>query len=289
MRVPEISLKRSIAPVGESSANSLQGKRVVVTRAAEQSEHLVQALLEKGAVPVLFPMVAFGTPDDPSLLDDAIREIGRYDWIFLTSQNALRALQERSHFLELNLAQAAASVHVAAVGPATAEAAEHAGLTITHVATKHQGVALAEELAEQLKGKRVLLPRSDRANPELVKTLQRLGAQVKEIVAYKTLRPDTNDLARAEAMVRGGADAVLFFSPSAVHHLQDLLGNEKFLEISRRTVFAAVGPVTEDSLRKARVARVVLARDTTVPAVISALTGFFSQPGPGSSAGVKSA
>lgn len=273
--------------MGEDSANSLKGKRVVVTRAAEQSEHLVQALRERGAVPVLAPMVAFGPPDDASLLDEAIQELRYYDWIFLTSQNALRALQERCHLLKLSLAQITVGVRVAAVGPATAEAAENAGLKVAHVATKHQGVSLAEELSKELKGKRVLLPRSDQANPELVKKLKEMGAQVKEIVAYKTIRPDNKDLARAEAMTREGADAVLFFSPSAVHHLQDLLGNEKFLEFSRRSVFAAIGPVTEEALRKAKVDRVVLAQDTTVAAVLAALTDFFSQPGPGLSAGVK--
>jgi len=273
--------------VGEDSANSLKGKRVVVTRAAEQSEQLVQALRERGAVPVLAPMVAFGPPDDASLLDEAIQELRYYDWIFLTSQNALRALQERCHLLKLSLAQITVGVRVAAVGPATAEAAENAGLKVAHVATKHQGVSLAEELSKELKGKRVLLPRSDQANPELVKKLKEMGAQVKEIVAYKTIRPDNKDLARAEAMTREGADAVLFFSPSAVHHLQDLLGNEKFLEFSRRSVFAAIGPVTEEALRKAKVDRVVLAQDTTVAAVLAALTKFFSQRGPGLSTGVK--
>jgi uroporphyrinogen III methyltransferase/synthase len=265
----------------------LKGKRVVVTRAAEQSEHLVQALLEKGAVPILLPLVAFAPPDDPLPLDEAIGGLSRYDWIFLTSQNALRALQERSHLLNLNLAQAMAGVRVAAVGPATAEAAEHAGLRVAHVATRHQGVALAEELAEELKGKSVFLPRSDRANPDLVYQLQRQGAQVTEIVAYKTIRTNDNDPRRVEAMIRDGADAVLFFSPSAAHHLQDLLGNEKFVEFSGHTVFAAIGPVTEDALRKAKAARVILARDTAVSAVLAALADYFSQPQPRLSAGVK--
>lgn len=273
--------------MGEDSATALKGKRVVVTRAAEQSEHLVEALREKGAVPVLVPMVAFGLPDDLSSLDEAIRELRSYDWIFLTSQNALRALQERSQFLKLSLAQAVAGVRIAAVGPVTAVAVENAGLKVAYVATRHQGVSLAEELGEEIKGKRVLLPRSDRANPELVEKLGQLGAQVKEIVAYKTIRPEHQDVSRVEEMVREGADAVLFFSPSAVHHLQELLGNEKFQEFSRRSVFVAIGPVTEEALRKAKIKRVVLARDTTVAAELAALTEFFSQPGKSLPAGVK--
>jgi len=273
--------------VDEDSATPLKGKRVVVTRAAEQSEQLVKALREKGAVPVLVPMVAFGLPEDLSLLDEAIRELRSYDWIFLTSQNALRALQQRSEFLKLSLAQGVGGARIAAVGPATAEAAVDAGLKVAYVARRHQGVSLAEELAGEIRGKPVLLPRSDRANPELVEKLERLGAQVKEIVAYKTIRPDDQDVSKVEAMVRDGAEAVLFFSPSAVHHLQELLGNERFQELSRRSAFAAIGPVTEEELRKAKVERVVLAKDTTVAGVVAALTDYFSQPGPRLPAGVK--
>jgi uroporphyrinogen-III synthase len=262
--------------VAEDSAKVLQGKRVVVTRAKEQSESLVQALQAKGAIPALLPMVAFGPPDDPVLVDEAIRGIAQYDWLFLTSQNALRALQERSELLGMALAGALRQIHIAAVGPATAQAAEQAGLKVEYVAEKHQGTAMAEELAEKVKGKRVLLPRSDRANPELVHRLKVLGADVKEIVAYKTVRPDEQVLRRAEQIAREGAEAVLFFSPSAVHHLQDVLRSAEFLKLSGRAIFVAIGPVTEQALRNAKIERLVTARDTTVDAVLRALSDYFS-------------
>ncbi|HYA64315.1 MAG TPA: uroporphyrinogen-III synthase, partial [Candidatus Sulfotelmatobacter sp.] len=256
-------------------------------RAVEQSEQLVQALREQGAIPIVLPMVAFGPPEDPSLLDEAIRHFRSYDWVFLTSQNALRALEERCQFLKLSLTKALEGMSIAAVGPATADAAQNAGLRVSYVATKHQGVALAEELAERVRGKRVLLPRSDRANPELVESLHRFGAHVVEVCAYRTVRSEKTDSAAAGALAEQGADAVLFFSPSAVHHLQELLGSEKFLAWSRRSVYAAIGPVTEGALRKMHVDRVVLARDTTVPAVLEALSDYFAHASSGLSAGVK--
>jgi uroporphyrinogen-III synthase len=262
--------------VGEESATSLKGKRVVVTRAEEQSGALVQALRKKGAVPVLAPMVAFGTPDDPAAVDEVLRGMGRYDWVLLTSQNALRALQERSEILGVALVQAMRASKIAAVGPATTESARNAGLSVEYVAERHMGSALVEELAGKIKGKSVLLPRSDRANPELVQKLERLGARVKEIIAYRTVRPAEQALAKAGAMLRDGAEAVLFFSPSAVHQLQEILGNEKFLELSRAALFAAIGPVTEQALRKAKVERVRTAEDTTVDAVLEVLTDYFT-------------
>ncbi len=259
----------------------------MVTRAAEQSETLVQALREKGAVPVLLPLVVFAPPDEPGLLDGAIRGMASYDWLFLTSQNAVRALQERSEILGVSLPQATAAVRIAAVGPATAEAVKHAGLKVEYVAAKHQGTAMAEELAERVKGRTVLLPRSDRANPELVEKLKTLGASVTEIVAYKTVRPEESVSQRAEDLVRDGADAVLFFSPSAVHHFRDSLGDAKFLECSRHAVFAAIGPVTEEAMQKAKVERVLVAPDTSVGAVVTALMEYFSAEGAKSPVGAK--
>jgi uroporphyrinogen-III synthase len=262
--------------VGEERKNSLQGKRVVVTREEEQSKALVQALREKGAVPLLAPMVAFGLPDHPGLVDEAIRRMEQYAWVFLTSQNALRALQERSEFLGMPLARVARTSKIAVVGPVTAAAVRNAGLNVEYVAVKHQGTALAEELAEEIRDKSVLLPRSDRANPELVAKLEQLGARVTEIVVYKTMRPDEQILAKAEKTLREGADAVLFFSPSAARHLKDLLGNREFLALSERALFAAVGPVTEESLRDAQVARVKVAEDTSVGAVLAVLVDYFA-------------
>ena len=236
---------------------------------------------------MVLPMVAFGAPDDTASLDEAMAGLAGYDWIFLTSQNALRALQERSHFLQMDLPLATGGVRIAAVGPATAEAASGAGLAVSYVATKHTGVSLAEELAMEVSGKRVFLPRSNRANPELVEKLRGLGAQVTDLVAYRTTRPNKESEEQVAAAVREGIDAVLFFSPSAVHHFQELVGVESFVELSTQCAFAAIGPVTAEVLRKAKVRRVLLAEDTTINAVISVLTDHFSLAGTGLPAGVK--
>jgi uroporphyrinogen-III synthase len=272
--------------VAEPAAKALADKRVVVTRAAEQSQPLIAALREQGAVPIVLPLVAFAPPDDLAPLDEALRNAGTNDWMFLTSQNALRALQARSAALELQLPRVLSGVRIATVGPVTAEAARIAGLDVAHVATKHQGVALAEELAAQVKGKKVLLPRSDRANRDLVDTLNRLGARVLEVVAYKTVAASDQELLNHEAELRGGADVVLFFSPSAVHHLFDLLGRARFLAFSQEAAFTAIGPVTEKALRDAGVTRIVAARDTTVDAAVAALAEFFAKPHHGLPAGV---
>jgi uroporphyrinogen III methyltransferase/synthase len=254
----------------------LQGKRVIVTRAAEQSEILVAELRKNGATAVPLPMVSFGPPDDLAPFHEALRNLTSFRWIFLTSQNTVPALQERCAALGVSLLELTAGVQIAAVGPATAEAAQEAGLQVAYVARKHQGVALAQELAERVKGQKVLLPRSDRANQDLVEVLGKLNAQVTEVIAYRTLSPSDREIESYLAEINCGADVILFFSPSAVHHLQDMLGAAKFVILSRNAAFIAIGPVTEKALRATGVERVISAKDTHASAVVDSLIEFFS-------------
>ena len=64
------------------------------------------------------------------------------------------------------------SLRIAVVGKATADAAQLAGFNVAHIGQGGTAATLAYELASELPGKRVLLPRSDRAASELVPRLQ---------------------------------------------------------------------------------------------------------------------
>jgi uroporphyrinogen III methyltransferase/synthase len=269
--------------------NSLKGKRIIVTRSVEQSKPLMRALSEHGAVPVLLPMVSFAPPDDFAHLDRVLHEIHSFDWIFLTSQNALRALELRCATLGLSLKELIGPVRIAAVGPATAEAAQNCGLQLAHVATKHQGVALAEELASSVNGKKVLLPRSDRANQDLVQVLNDLGALVTEVIAYKTLRAGEVQSSSVLDEIERGTHAILFFSPSAVHNLRDLLGPAKFVIVSRTIAFTAIGPITQRALRESGVEKILSAADTNMDALLLALSEYFASQQNALPAGAKRA
>jgi uroporphyrinogen-III synthase len=273
--------------VAEVFSKSLHGKRVVVTRAAEQSESLIAALREAGAEPLLLPMVNFAPPDDFELLDEALRDAQHFDWLLLTSQNAVRALRQRCDVLSLPFAKNFAGAKIAAVGPASAESAKEAGLSVSYVASKYQGVALANELAGQLEGKRILLPRSDKANPDLLQALLSHGGKVTEVIAYKTVLPSASEIAKTRAELEQGIDAILFFSPSAVRHFREVAGDGEFARLAEASSFAAIGPVTQDALREAGVTRIVVAHAATVPSLISELSRHFASTPHTISAGAK--
>jgi len=262
--------------VAEPAPSALAGKRIVITRSAPQSEELARELSARGAIPVVLPLVSFADPEDFAPLDAAIAGIDRFDWIILTSAQTVRAVVKRSEELKRSLIHSGSKLRIASVGPVSAEAARQAGLPVEYVAETHTGAALAEELGSRLRGAKVFLPRSDRANPELPPALKRHGAQVTEVVAYRTLRPTDVDQRNLKQISEGAADAVLFFSPSAVQHFAELFGSEQLRALQAKLAITAVGPVTANALREAGVGRTVLAADTTAAAVVEALEEHFA-------------
>jgi len=106
----------------------LDGRTIVLTRAPEQSRELRERLEALGAEVLLLPAVSFVEPDDKAALDAAIRALDTFDWLVLTSQNAVRFFCRRSEALGVNAAAAQAQgMKIAAVGPATARAGEEFG------------------------------------------------------------------------------------------------------------------------------------------------------------------
>jgi uroporphyrinogen-III synthase len=273
--------------VGEAGRSSLHGKRVVITRAKEQSGDLFQRLLALDAVPICAPLIRFAPADESGPLDVALRNLDDFDWLFLTSQNALRFVLERARVLGISLTQQATAIRVAAVAPVTAAAAEKAGLAVSYVSMKHQGIGLAEELGPQLQGRRVLLPRSDKADRELPEALRKVGAEVVDLIAYHTLETQTEENKLPDIVRQGEMDAIVFYSPSAVHRFLDILRSEQTEMAKRKTLFVAIGPVTAAALRESGVKRIAQAADTATGAVLEALSGAFGSAAPKTSAGAK--
>lgn len=80
----------SLGSTVANAAQPLEGRRIVITRAPEQSGEL-QLLLEQLGAEVLFlPMVRFLDPEDTADLDMAIDSLGDFAWLVFTSANAGR-------------------------------------------------------------------------------------------------------------------------------------------------------------------------------------------------------
>lgn len=180
----------------------------MVTRAPEQAAELQRLLQGLGAEVIFLPMVRFLDPETTDELDRAIDSLDKFDWLIFTSANAARFFLRRCR--ALGCWPSADRPRIAAVGNATRAVVEELRLPVALAPNPFSGAALAAALEDEVVDKRVLLPRSDRAGDrdELPRKLHGDGADVTEVVAYRTVEPESLDSAMQAALLRGEADAI---------------------------------------------------------------------------------
>lgn len=250
----------------------LAGRRIVVTRRPEQSAGLSARLRELGATVVELPLIVIAPPADSRPLDEALRALDRYDWVVFTSANAVHAVAGR--LAELGLApRLLTDRKIASVGPSTTEALR-AMVPDVDVAVEpgsHDAASLLQELAAAARGRRFLLPTSDRGRETLPVGLRERGAKVDVVVAYRTIAPA--DLSqRVLEGLRERPDMVIFASPSAVQNLVAVAEGQ-----ARRIPAAVIGSVTEEACRRAEIDVEVVASPSTTEGLVTALARHFSR------------
>jgi len=247
--------------IAMTAAYPLQGWRVLVTRAEAQAGSLLETLRRLGAQPIPYPTIRIAPPVGDERSTAALRRLaaGGYDWLVLTSVNGVRFLWEQMAALGLG-ARLPERVRVAAIGPATAAALRERGVEPALVPEAFVAEGLLAALAD-VDGRRFLLARADRARPLLREDLQRRGAQVDEIVAYRTL-------VAPPATPPPPADVVLFTSPSTVQGFVAALHGER---LPSSVLVACIGPITAEAARAAGLPVQVVAEKYTVPGLVDAL------------------
>lgn len=217
----------------------LAGRRIVVTRAAEQGTELLERLRAEGAEAVALPTIAIAPPLEAAPLEAALDELAAFDGCIFTSANAARAVLARAEARKLQPPRG----WICAVGPATAAAlARRPGWAATLLPASAQAAGIAAALAAQpLAGKRIFFPRAEGASDLMPRVLAERGAILVSPVAYRTVLAESSRAAAQELFP--GADAVVFTSPSTARHLAALLGEDHSRRM-RDVRIAVIGPVT---------------------------------------------
>jgi len=256
----------------------LFGRRIVLTRSREQAGELSRRLAGLGADVIECPVIRVEPPLDAAPLAQAAARAGEYDWIVFTSVNGVDAFFEALRSARKDT-RALHGAKVCAIGPATCARAESHGIIVDLMPTEYVAESVAEAFArrDNLKGKRVLLPRGDLARPFLAEALRGLGAIVDEVVAYRTVpeAPAEIDLIRRN-LADGALDAVTFASPSAVRNFVSLVGEDFFRETAAGVCLASIGPETSKTLSSFTDTPVLEAKEFTIDGLVEAVVGKFT-------------
>jgi uroporphyrinogen III methyltransferase/synthase len=245
----------------------LFGKRIVVTRATQQAPALSDKLRDLGADVIEMPATQVARLD-LTPLRTAIENIGQYDWVMFTSQNAVAIFWEQLLGASRD-SRALASVKIAAVGPATAGALLERGITVDVIPKRFVAEGLLEMLRERddMAGARVLYVTAQGARDVLPDGLEEMRAGVMVIEAYKSI-PDGQGAERlARAIEAGKVDLATFTSASSVKAYVDAVGDD----LALRVPAASIGEKTSDALREAGIEVRGEAQESTIDGLVAAI------------------
>ena len=255
----------------------LAGQHVLVTRPAGQAEGFRTLLEAAGATVTTAPTIRLTPPSDPGALRRAAARLAEYDWIVLTSVNAVHRLGEAAS--KADSMGALATGRFATVGPATADALRALGVAECLVPPVYRGEALAEEIIAAtdpggLSEARILLVQAERARPVLRERLVASGARVDVAPAYDVeVNRDVRDALR-EFIELGRGDWLTFTASSAARAFVQLVGAQ-----TGGALVAAISPVTASTLSGLGLPVHVVAATHSMPGLVDALVASAARPG----------
>jgi uroporphyrinogen III methyltransferase/synthase len=233
---------------------ALQGKRILVTRSAGQASQFTDLLTSRGAEVIEMPTLAILPPTSWEFLDQAIASLPNYDWLILTSANAVDSFFGRLKNSGKD-SRALYSLKIAVVGRKTAEVLANYGITPDLVPTDFVADALVDAFLaipnHVLTEKKMLFPRVESGGREiLVEQLQKHGAIVDAIPAYESGCPEAIAPVALKAIQNQDQklDAIAFASSKTVKHFCQLLDRIADRDTWRSwladVTIASIGPQT---------------------------------------------
>jgi uroporphyrinogen III methyltransferase/synthase len=281
LRPPAILIVGEVVQIREKlnwfEKKPLFGKKILVTRAREQASDFAQILEDYGAQVIQFPTIEIHPPTDWSGIDQAIAELENYHWVIFTSANGVNYFWQRLVSSGKD-ARAFKEIKIAAIGPPTARELQKHGIYPDLVPNEYKAEGIVQSLAkEDLKGVRFLIPRAAKAREILPEKLRELGAEVRIIEAYRTLKPTDNlneilDLLKAREI-----DFITFTSSSTVRNLVEILPRDQLIGLLRGIKIASIGPITANTAKEYGINTDIMPPKYTIAALAEAIVQYSCQ------------
>jgi uroporphyrinogen III methyltransferase/synthase len=261
---------------------SLQGRTIVITRALAQADAFAQELERYGAQVIACPTIEIKELDDYQRLDEAINHLYGYDWLILTSVNAVNYFFKRLTALGHDAASLD-ELKVCVIGEATAERLRELNVHVDVIPNdfKAEGVFSALGLflggTDSFKGLNMLLPRASVARDFLPKALEEAGARVDIVPVYRTALPDNLDRGRVAAILSGSADCIAFTSAATVSNLAQLFDTQDLSAALSGITIACLGDITSQAAADFGLKVEIQPKQTTIPGLARAIADYFER------------
>ncbi len=210
---------------------SLRNPKVLVTGTdTEKYRHLGEV--------IHFPVIELRPLDSYSEFDEILSKVKSYDWIIFTSRFAVYYFFKRLNELGKDT-RYISNCGIRSIGNSTTEKLSEYGI-VPDLQPKNESSKGIEQLIknENIKRRRILIPRSDKALKTLPIKLSEAGNDVTTVTIYRNVLPESiNKIDLSEV------DTVVFTSPSCVRNFRKIYKN-----IPGDLKYIARGPETENEM-----------------------------------------
>jgi uroporphyrinogen III methyltransferase/synthase len=248
----------------------LFGRNIVVTRDAIGNADFAAKIISRGGNPVKFATIKIKPLTEKNDFLRALSKISDFDWIIFTSANGVNIFFEALQALGKD-ARIFSSSKIAAIGRQTAEKLSEFGIKADFVPDVFTGKQLGKQLLciSDLRGKKILLLRSQRASEELIEVLEQAGSEVLNTPVYDIVQQKSECDWLIERIGRGEIDWLTFASPSAAQAFFEQIPVR--IVNSANVKVASIGPTTSEQLAKLGVKVDVTAKEHTIDGLLDAI------------------
>lgn len=248
----------------------LNNRAILVTRARSQASELAGKIEELGGEVIELPVIQMVPPTNSEPMERAIRSIGDFDWILLTSTNGVAFFGAKMREQGFEYADIQAKLGV--VGPKTGELLKEWGRQPDLMAKDYKAEGLLQALEEiLLPGDRVLIPRANIARPILPQKLKDWGVHVTEVDAYDTILATENVQEVVSFLQCKKIDIITFTSSSTVKNFLNLLKDYPIKELLMGVKIACIGPITAKTAEELGLQVDITAEEYTIDGLMNSI------------------
>lgn len=255
----------------------LGGLKIAVTRPKDRISTLSEKLVILGAEVVMMPTVRTETIKDNILLEQAISDIRRFDYVAFTSPAGVKVFFDKLKIMKKDIRELGI-IKFAAIGPATKAVIEKMGILVDLMPSVYSGESLGTMIADESakwgikigREPEILIPRAKVGTDEVIRPLQEAGIKYADIPIYDTFEGcDAEELTEHERLVDFSSeevDYVAFTSASTVRGFVDMSGLREFTGVKA----VCIGEKTAEEARKHQM-QIFVAKQATVDSMVECL------------------
>jgi len=245
----------------------MKGKKVLITRPEKSAKEFKENLEKLGAIVKVSPMIELKIVEDLTFLHQLFEQLDEIDWIVFTSPNAVSFFFKAADDYGVKF-YFYPELKIATVGDKTKLTLEHLGYRTNFVPIKYTAEVLAENMDEDIQGKKVVIPRSALASDEYLEVFRKRGAEPLPITLYENEEVKYNENDFLELM-QHNFDYLTFASGSAFSAFHNHL-LKMSVELSTEKIIC-IGPSTEKRVRELGYVPAAVAEEYTANGMIEVI------------------